>query len=102
MRLPCPAPPRPAPPRPAPPHRSYEVARFLRAQYPHLLLPIIMVSANKLEEHVVEGLQVCVRGGAGPCGRDLGAARKGCACSSRRALQLWAMRCWCAGEGAEG
>lgn len=37
---------------------SYEVARFLRVQYPHMLLPIIMVSANRLEDHVVEGLQV--------------------------------------------
>jgi CheY-like chemotaxis protein len=45
-----------------PPGCRYEVARHLRQDYPHLMLPIIMVSANKLEEHVVEGLQV---GGTG-------------------------------------
>ncbi|GAB4816203.1 hypothetical protein N2152v2_003249 [Parachlorella kessleri] len=37
---------------------GYEVARHIRQDYPHLMLPIIMVSANKLEEHVVEGLQM--------------------------------------------
>ena len=39
------------------------MARHIRQDYPHLMLPIIMVSANKLEEHVVEGLQVMFSSG---------------------------------------
>lgn len=41
-----------------PPSRSYDVVRLVRERHPTLMLPVILVSANSREEHVVEGLQV--------------------------------------------
>ncbi len=37
---------------------SYDVVRLVRERHPTLMLPVILVSANSREEHVVEGLQV--------------------------------------------
>lgn len=37
---------------------SYDVVRLVRERHPSLMLPVILVSANSREEHVVEGLQV--------------------------------------------
>ena len=48
--------PAPLPLLPAP--CSYDVVRLVRERYPRLMLPVILVSANSREEHVVEGLQV--------------------------------------------
>ena len=43
---------------------SYDVVRLVRERHPSLMLPVILVSANSREEHVVEGLQVGVWGAA--------------------------------------
>ena len=68
--------PAPLPLLPAP--CSYDVVRLVRERYPRLMLPVILVSANSREEHVVEGLQV--RKAALVCGL---CAARGCgACTS--------------------
>jgi DNA-binding response OmpR family regulator len=36
---------------------GYDVVRLVRERHPTLMLPVILVSANSREEHVVEGLQ---------------------------------------------
>ncbi|PSC67347.1 Non-motile and phage-resistance [Micractinium conductrix] len=36
---------------------GYDVVRLVRERHPSLMLPVILVSANSREEHVVEGLQ---------------------------------------------
>lgn len=58
---------------PACPGRSYDVVRIVRERHPALMLPVIMVSANSREEHIVEGLQVgAASGSRRQCGEGKG------------------------------